>query len=72
LFDRWLEYSWGLSNFFVSAHSQNVSYLLTHPPLLRSLETLTDGPPGTGKTSTIIAMAKKMYGEKKYKGMVLE
>ncbi|GMI49997.1 hypothetical protein ScalyP_jg1925 [Parmales sp. scaly parma] len=30
------------------------------------------GPPGTGKTSTIIAAAKKMYGDEKYKAMTLE
>jgi len=29
------------------------------------------GPPGTGKTSTIIACAKRLYGEK-YKGMIME
>jgi hypothetical protein len=32
---------------------------------------LFHGPPGTGKTSTIIACAKKMFGEK-YQSMVLE
>ena len=30
------------------------------------------GPPGTGKTSTILACAKKLYGEKSSKSMVLE
>ncbi|OXT09752.1 Replication factor C small subunit, partial [Bacillus sp. OG2] len=29
------------------------------------------GPPGSGKTSTIIALAKELYG-KNYKNMVLE
>jgi replication factor C subunit 3/5 len=32
---------------------------------------LFHGPPGTGKTSTIIACAKKMYGEN-YSSMALE
>lgn len=32
---------------------------------------LFHGPPGTGKTSTIIACAKKMYGER-YSSMTLE
>lgn len=32
---------------------------------------LFHGPPGTGKTSTIIACAKKMFGEK-YSSMTLE
>jgi DNA polymerase III delta prime subunit len=30
------------------------------------------GPPGTGKTSTIVAAAKKMFGDKAYSSMVLE
>jgi replication factor C subunit 3/5 len=30
------------------------------------------GPPGTGKTSTIVAAAKKMYGDKAYSSMALE
>ena len=29
------------------------------------------GPPGTGKTSTILACARKLYGER-YKSMILE
>jgi replication factor C subunit 3/5 len=29
------------------------------------------GPPGTGKTSTILACARKLYGEK-FKSMILE
>jgi replication factor C subunit 3/5 len=32
---------------------------------------LFHGPPGTGKTSTIITIAKKMYG-KSYNTMILE
>lgn len=30
------------------------------------------GPPGTGKTSTIVAAAKRMYGDKAYSSMALE
>ena len=33
---------------------------------------LFHGPPGTGKTSFMIAIAKKIYGDKKYKNMTLE
>lgn len=33
---------------------------------------LFHGPPGTGKTSSIIAVAKKMYGIKGYKNLTLE
>lgn len=29
------------------------------------------GPPGTGKTSTILACAKRLYGEKKWRSMTL-
>ena len=47
------------------------------PPVTRFIDAnklphlLLYGPPGTGKTSTILACAKKMYGEK-YKSMILE
>lgn len=40
--------------------SDNVPHLLLY------------GPPGTGKTSTIVAAAKRMYGEKQYNSMTLE
>ena len=30
------------------------------------------GPPGTGKTSCMIAIAKELYGAKNYKNMCLE
>lgn len=33
---------------------------------------LFHGPPGTGKTSCIIAIAKKLYGHQNYKNMILE
>jgi DNA polymerase III delta prime subunit len=33
---------------------------------------LFHGPPGTGKTSCMIAIAKELYGEKGYKHMTLE
>lgn len=33
---------------------------------------LFHGPPGTGKTSTIMACAQKMYGRGLYSSMVLE
>lgn len=50
-------------------------------PALPSVNTLIDknklphlllyGPPGTGKTSTVIACAKRLYGDK-YKAMTME
>ena len=33
---------------------------------------LFHGPPGTGKTSCMIAIAKEIYGPKAYKSMTLE
>jgi replication factor C subunit 3/5 len=40
--------------------AKNMPHLLFH------------GPPGTGKTSCMIAIAKELYGEKAYKNMTLE
>jgi replication factor C subunit 3/5 len=40
--------------------AKNMPHLLFH------------GPPGTGKTSCMIAIAKELYGEKGYKHMTLE
>jgi replication factor C subunit 3/5 len=55
--------------------------LIAHEEIIQILNKLIDsnklphllfyGPPGTGKTSTIIACAKKMYGEH-YSSMTLE
>mmetsp|Transcript_61134 Transcript_61134/g.149656 ORF Transcript_61134/g.149656 Transcript_61134/m.149656 type:complete len:368 (-) Transcript_61134:124-1227(-) len=59
-----------------------LSDLIAHEDIIRIIDKLIDsnnlphlllyGPPGTGKTSTIVAAAKKMYGEKKYGSMTLE
>lgn len=59
----------------------DLTHLLSHKEIVNTLNTLISsnrlphllfcGPPGTGKTSTILACAKKMYGSS-YKSMVLE
>jgi len=59
----------------------NLQELIAHEDIINILNQLIDnnklphllfyGPPGTGKTSTIIACAKKMYGEN-YAAMTLE
>eukprot|EP00178_Gracilaria_changii_P025382 TRINITY_DN78208_c0_g1_i1.p1 TRINITY_DN78208_c0_g1~~TRINITY_DN78208_c0_g1_i1.p1 ORF type:complete len:358 (-),score=60.45 TRINITY_DN78208_c0_g1_i1:2895-3968(-) len=60
---------------------QKLSDLLSHQQIISTLNTLISnnrlphllfcGPPGTGKTSTILACAKEMYGPS-YKSMILE
>ncbi|PXF40091.1 Replication factor C subunit 5 [Gracilariopsis chorda] len=60
---------------------QKLSDLLSHQQIITTLNTLISnnrlphllfcGPPGTGKTSTILACAKQMYGPT-YKSMILE
>ena len=54
------------------AHTEIISIISRLIDSDRLPHLLLYGPPGTGKTSTIIAAAKKMYGEKKYKAMTLE
>lgn len=59
----------------------SLSDLLSHQEIITTLKTLISsnrlphllfcGPPGTGKTSTILACARQMYGPS-YKSMVLE
>jgi len=56
--------------------------LVAHDDIIAILTKLIDsynlphlllyGPPGTGKTSTIVAAAKRMYGQKAYSSMALE
>lgn len=60
---------------------QGLNDLLSHQEIIATLRTLISnnrlphllfcGPPGTGKTSTILACAKEMYGSS-FKSMVLE
>jgi len=54
------------------AHQEIISIITKLIDTDRLPHLLLYGPPGTGKTSTVIAAAKKMYGEKKYRGMTLE
>eukprot|EP00545_Synedropsis_sp_CCMP1620_P013684 CAMPEP_0119004032 /NCGR_PEP_ID=MMETSP1176-20130426/911_1 /TAXON_ID=265551 /ORGANISM="Synedropsis recta cf, Strain CCMP1620" /LENGTH=338 /DNA_ID=CAMNT_0006955693 /DNA_START=63 /DNA_END=1077 /DNA_ORIENTATION=- len=56
--------------------------LVAHEDIISIISNLIDndnlphlllyGPPGTGKTSTIVAAAKRMYGDKAYSSMALE
>lgn len=59
-----------------------LEHLVAHSDIIAILTKLIDsnnlphlllyGPPGTGKTSTIVAAAKRMYGQKSYSSMALE
>ena len=60
----------------------DLSQLISHQDIIKTIENLINknqlphllfyGPAGTGKTSTILACAKKIFGMKKYKNMILE
>ncbi|KAI8643190.1 P-loop containing nucleoside triphosphate hydrolase protein [Parasitella parasitica] len=60
---------------------QTLDELVSHEDITSTIETFIDrkrlphllfyGPPGTGKTTTILACARKLYGEK-FKAMILE
>jgi len=61
---------------------KSLEYLVAHKDIINTIERfietgtlphlLLHGPPGTGKTSTIMACAKKMYGQSKYSSLCLE
>eukprot|EP01067_Filipodium_phascolosomae_P000679 Filipodium_phascolosomae@DN1505_c0_g1_i2.p1 len=60
---------------------QSLDQLVAHQDIIKTIQAFAEkkrlphllfhGPPGTGKTSTIMACAKNMYGSS-YKSMVLE
>jgi len=61
---------------------QSLDDVLSHQHIISTINRLIDakklphllfyGPAGTGKTSTILACARRLYGESKYKNMILE
>ena len=63
-------------------HHNRLEDLVSQDDIIHSITSLIDsdnlphlllyGPPGTGKTSTIVAAAKRMYGNTKYNSMTLE
>jgi replication factor C subunit 3/5 len=68
---------------FVEKYRPNdLSDIISHDEIISTIKKFVDtrkmphllfhGPPGTGKTSCIVAIAKHLYGPDKYKNMILE
>lgn len=56
----------------ISSHGEIISTIKRLTSMNRLPHLLLHGPPGTGKTSTILAIARQIYGEKAFKSMILE
>ncbi len=56
----------------IIAHEEIIATIKKFIETRRMPHLLFHGPPGTGKTSCIIAIAKHLYGQVNYKNMILE
>ena len=56
----------------IISHEEIISTIKKFVDSKRMPHLLFHGPPGTGKTSCIIAIAKHLYGPNNYKNMMLE
>ena len=56
----------------IIAHDEIITTIKKFIETKRMPHLLFHGPPGTGKTSCIVAVAKHLYGQTNYKNMILE